>query len=154
MYFTDHTDPEIAEAVRNGRRAEFGSHGWGLEDVPDPQAAETFERSRLDWAELARAPHDRLLAWYRDLIALRRERPDLRDPRLDRVRVEHDAAGRTVTVHRGRQVVVVNLGPEPCELALPAGDLGVVLAWDAEGVALDGARATISAENAAILAPR
>ena len=38
MYFTDHTDPAIADAVRQGRREEFGGHGWALDDVPDPQA--------------------------------------------------------------------------------------------------------------------
>ena len=39
--------------------------------------------------------------------------PDLRDPRLDRVHVEHDATARTVVVHRGDHVVVVNLAPAP-----------------------------------------
>ena len=56
QYFTDHTDPAIAEAVRQGRRREFAGHGWELADVPDPQAPETFERSRLDWDEPAASP--------------------------------------------------------------------------------------------------
>ena len=153
MYFTDHTDPAIADAVREGRRAEFGRHGWALEDVPDPQAAETFERSRLDWSEPRREPHRRLLAWYRDLIALRRERADLRDPRLDRVRVEHDAAAGTVLVHRGAHVVAVNLDRERRTLVLPSARLSVVLAWDAAGVELAGARVTLAGESAAILGP-
>jgi maltooligosyltrehalose trehalohydrolase len=153
MYFTDHTDPVIAEAVRTGRREEFGRHGWVLDDVPDPQAVTTFERSRLDWDEPGREPHARLLAWYRDLIALRRERPDLGDPRLDRVRVEHDAIARTVIVHRGEHVVAVNLDQQPHDLVLPRAGLGGVLAWDAAGVAIAGARVTLAAENAAILAP-
>jgi maltooligosyltrehalose trehalohydrolase len=37
QFFTDHTDPELAEAVRRGRRREFAEHGWAEEDVPDPQ---------------------------------------------------------------------------------------------------------------------
>ena len=121
MYFTDHTDPSIADAVRNGRRQEFAAHGWNLSDVPDPQAAETFERSRLDWEERQREPHSRLLAWYRDLIALRRERADLRDPRLDEVRVTHDADAETVVVRRGEHLVVVNLAPEPRTVRLSSG---------------------------------
>jgi maltooligosyltrehalose trehalohydrolase len=153
MYFTDHTDPAIAEAVRRGRREEFGRHGWALDDVPDPQALETFERSRLDWDERGREPHARLLAWYRDLIALRRARPDLRDPRLDRVRVEHDAAAGTVIVRRGEHVVVVNLATEPRAIALPGASLKLILAWDPDGVVVEGAQVTLGAESAAILGP-
>lgn len=37
MYFTDHTDPELAEAVRLGRKREFAAHGWSEDEVPDPQ---------------------------------------------------------------------------------------------------------------------
>ena len=48
QYFTDHTDPGIAEAVRRGRRDEFAAHGWDREQVPDPQADRTAERSRLN----------------------------------------------------------------------------------------------------------
>jgi maltooligosyltrehalose trehalohydrolase len=153
MYFTDHTDPAIADAVRRGRREEFGRHGWALDDVPDPQSPETFERSRLDWDERDREPHARLLAWYRDLIALRRARPDLRDPRLDRVVVEHDADSGTVLLRRGGHVIVANLAGEPRTLALPIAGLAVVLAWDPAGVVLDGPRVGVPAESVAILGP-
>lgn len=71
-YFTAHTDPALADAVREGRRREFAGFGWSPEDVPDPQALETFERSRLDWSELSADDHRRLLDWHRALIALRR----------------------------------------------------------------------------------
>ena len=54
QYFTDHTDPELAAApCRRDGKNEFASHGWDRDDVPDPQAAETVERSRLDWSEPA-----------------------------------------------------------------------------------------------------
>ena len=51
QFFTDHTDPEHRAATAAGRKAEFGSHGWSEDDVPDPQDPETFARSRLDWSE-------------------------------------------------------------------------------------------------------
>ncbi len=45
LYFTDHDDPEIARAVREGRRREFaGFDSFGGEELPDPQALETFDR--------------------------------------------------------------------------------------------------------------
>jgi maltooligosyltrehalose trehalohydrolase len=125
QFFTDHTDPEIAEGTRRGRRAEFGSHGWAEEDVPDPQDPDTFRRSRLDWSEPTREPHARLLAWYRDLIRLRRATPDLRDGDLSRLDVRWDQSTGWFVSRRGEHLVLVNLGDQPqrCD----AGE--VLLAW-------------------------
>ncbi len=82
QFFTDHTDPFFAEAVSNGRRSEFARHGWEFAAVPDPQDKETFLRSKLDWSQPAGEPYRSLLGWYRSLLALRRSRPELTDPRL------------------------------------------------------------------------
>jgi maltooligosyltrehalose trehalohydrolase len=151
MYFTDHTDPAIAEAVRRGRREEFAGHGWSLTEVPDPEAIETFERSRLDWDEPAGEPHARLLAWYRDLIRLRRERPDLRDPRLDHVHVDDDCEAGTVVVHRGDHLVVVNFASEPRTIRPGGGDLRLVLAWDPRDTVTGGSEVVLAAQSAAVL---
>jgi maltooligosyltrehalose trehalohydrolase len=110
LYFTDHADPALAEAVRAGRRRELAAFGWRSGDVPDPQAPETFECSRLDWEERAREPHAGLLEWYRRLIRLRRERPELCDGRLDRARVGFDERERWMWVTRGRVTIACNLG--------------------------------------------
>jgi maltooligosyltrehalose trehalohydrolase len=64
QFFTDHVDPRIAEATRKGRRREFGFAG---DDVPDPQAEQTFLDSKLAREEL---PGLREL--YADLLRLRR----------------------------------------------------------------------------------
>ena len=107
QYFTDYAEPALADAVRQGRRAEFEGHGWTADQVPDPQSPRTFERSQLAWEEATAQPHAALLRWYSELIRLRRERADLGDPRLDRVRVEHDEDRQTVVVYRGADVVAV-----------------------------------------------
>src|SRR4051794_1908426 len=65
QYFTAHEEPELADAVRAGRRREFAAHGWAEEDVPDPQAEETFAASTLDWAELDDPAHAAMLSWHR-----------------------------------------------------------------------------------------
>jgi maltooligosyltrehalose trehalohydrolase len=47
LYFTDHRDAELGRAVSEGRRREFATFGWRPQEIPDPQAAETFARSKL-----------------------------------------------------------------------------------------------------------
>ncbi|QES47591.1 malto-oligosyltrehalose trehalohydrolase [Streptomyces venezuelae] len=129
QYFTDHPDPALAEAVRAGRRREFAAHGWVAEEVPDPQDAATRERSCLDWSEPDRPEHERLLAWYRTLIALRRTQPDLRDPDLGAVRVAFDEERRWLSFRRGDVRVAVNLSADPVTIALGRNGVRVLAAW-------------------------
>lgn len=78
QYFVSHSDPDLVEAVRSGRKEEFSAfHTEG--DCPDPQAAETFQRSRLQWELCQQTPHKAMLEFYRALIALRKERPHYAD---------------------------------------------------------------------------
>ncbi|MGW7363824.1 malto-oligosyltrehalose trehalohydrolase [Streptomyces sp. NPDC054841] len=129
QYFTDHTDPELAEAVRQGRRREFAASGWAADDIPDPQDPATRERSCLDRGEREREPHAHLLAWHRELIALRRGQPDLSDPDLAAVRVAYDETARWFVFRRGDLRVAVNLGKEPAAVPLGGGSR-VLAAWD------------------------
>jgi maltooligosyltrehalose trehalohydrolase len=98
--------------------------------VPDPQDPATRDRSCLDWSEPERAPHARLLAWYRDLIALRRSQADLSDPDLAAVRVAHDPGARWVAVRRGDVRIAVNLGKDPAAIPLGIRRARVLAAWD------------------------
>jgi maltooligosyltrehalose trehalohydrolase len=150
QYFTDHTDPGLARAVTEGRRAEFADFGWGAADVPDPQDEATFLRSKLDWSELKQGCHAALLQWYRKLIALRRARPELTDPRLGRVHVDYDEAERWLVVHRGRLRVVANLGPrcQPVPLDRP---VAAVLAASVPGVTTDGGVITVPATSITVI---
>ncbi|MDX6223775.1 MAG: maltooligosyltrehalose trehalohydrolase [Frankiales bacterium] len=113
-YFTAHTDPDLAEAVREGRRGEFASFGWRPEDVPDPQALQTFTQSRLDWDEPTEGQHKELLAWYRDLIALRRERQLWTGD----TSAHFDPADRCIVVRRPGVVVAATLGDSTAVLEL------------------------------------
>ncbi|MER5979000.1 malto-oligosyltrehalose trehalohydrolase [Streptomyces sp. NPDC001857] len=130
QFFTDHTDPELAEAVRQGRRREFAAHGWAEEDVPDPQDPATRDRSCLDWSEPEREPHARVLEWYRRLITLRHELADLTDPDLADIKVAHDARARWLAFRRGDVRVVVNLGKDPAAIPLGTRPARVLAAWE------------------------
>ncbi|MFI8966820.1 malto-oligosyltrehalose trehalohydrolase [Streptomyces sp. NPDC053493] len=154
MYFTDHTDPELAEAVRRGRRREFAAHGWAEEDVPDPQDPATRDRSVLDRAERGRDPHKKILAWHRELIALRRTLPDLTDPDLAGLKVAYDEEARWLVFRRGDIRVAVNLGKEQADIALGSNGRDRVLAtWDRERTQAPGRDGLLRlpAESAVVL---
>jgi malto-oligosyltrehalose trehalohydrolase len=68
---------ELGDAVRTGRRLEFARFeafrdAGERESIPDPQAGQTFDDSKLDWERLADPAHAATLRWYRDLLAVRR----------------------------------------------------------------------------------
>lgn len=75
LYFCDFGGA-LARAVTDGRRREF-AHFAAFADpdarkrIPDPNAPETFERSRLDWRACDLPAGRRQLAHYRELLTLR-----------------------------------------------------------------------------------
>ncbi|HLI54451.1 MAG TPA: malto-oligosyltrehalose trehalohydrolase [Acidimicrobiales bacterium] len=151
QYFTDFDDPELGRAVSEGRRREFSSFGWSPEEVPDPQEAATFLCSRLDWSERLEEPHASVLSWYRRLVALRREIPDLADGDLRRTSVSADPAAGTITVHRGSVVVAALIGPSPTDLEVGGGDL---LTASEPGVRLRGSTLDLVPDSLAIIRRR
>jgi malto-oligosyltrehalose trehalohydrolase len=153
QYFTDHIEPWLAEAVAEGRQKEFEGHGWAAADVPNPQDEATFLRSKLDWAERIREPHHGILAWYRELLALRRARPELADPRLVRVAADFDEDARWLLVRRGKLRIAANLGPAPVQLALGQPGVGV-LAASSPAVAIQQDRVTLPPAAFAVIETR
>jgi maltooligosyltrehalose trehalohydrolase len=139
-FFTDHEEPELADAVRNGRREEFGAHGWDTSEIPDPQDPETWRSSVLDWTEVDQPPHRELLAWYRDLLALRARSDDLRDDRLGSVSVTSDVDADWLVVGRGALRVVVNLSEAERVVPVDGRPSYEVMAFGAAEVVADGVR--------------
>ncbi|MGQ0844240.1 MAG: malto-oligosyltrehalose trehalohydrolase [Sporichthyaceae bacterium] len=140
QYFTDHPEPELAKAVSEGRMSEFAEHGWGPDDVPDPQDPATLSRSRLDWSEPAREPHAAMLNWYRDLLALRRSTPDLTDGRLDRTSARWSDSSSWFVLARGSVRVVANLASTPQQVPLEEALTAVLLTSPEVPAAAVGAR--------------
>ncbi len=152
QFFTDHTDPDLAEAVRQGRRREFAAHGWAMEDIPDPQDPATRDRSCLDWSEPEGGHHARLLAWHRKLITLRAARGDLTDPDLASVRVAYDEEARWFACRRGDLRIAVNLGKEAVAVPLGGYHARVLAAWEpVEAPGADGVL-RLPGESCAVLA--
>ena len=109
LYFTNHEDAELGRLVTEGRRREFAAFSAHSDDVPDPQALDTFERSKPAWDECSRAPHAEMLDWHRRLIRLRRESAALSDGRLDRVTVTFDEQAKWLVMARGSITLTCNL---------------------------------------------
>ncbi len=120
QYFTDH-DAELGKLVSEGRRQEFAAFGWNPGDVPDPQARATWEGSKLNWAERTEGEHAEMLAWYRQLIALRKATPALMDGNLRRVNVRFNEAERWLLLERGNVTVAFSLAQKPVTFEAPAG---------------------------------
>jgi maltooligosyltrehalose trehalohydrolase len=149
QFFTSHPEPELASAVARGRKAEFAAHGWPEDEVPDPQDPQTFLRSRLDWGELGKPDHAEMFAFYKRLIALRKDRADLSDPRLDKVEVAY--GDRWIAVRRGGTAVAANFADGPQRIALP-GVVGSVLLATEEGATVERDGVRLPPESAIVAA--
>jgi maltooligosyltrehalose trehalohydrolase len=114
LYFVSHGDPDLVEAVRQGRRREFSAFAWQGEP-PDPQAEETFLRSKLNW-DLKKAGHHQVLwKWYQTLIRLRKTQPALQHLERDGVEVElFSNSGLALHRRQGSQALLAlfNFSPD------------------------------------------
>ena len=157
QFFTSFDDDALADAVRRGRRAEFGAHGWSEDAVPDPQDPATREASVLDWAEAEQGHHGRMLQWYAACTGLRHDLLGDGPTRFTEVTVAHDEAARWVVVThtpagRPAYAVVANLADVSQEVPLGgAGTPEVLLAWDDVGTRVHDDVARMPAHSAAVL---
>ncbi len=126
---------ELAQAVREGRRAEFArfpefADESAREKIPDPQSPETFASAKLDWTARESSPPAQWLAWYRELLSVRSRHI------VPRLREFPGNAGRFEVIGKGAVRVrwrvndaeslclLANLSEEPVERApLPAGEI-------------------------------
>jgi maltooligosyltrehalose trehalohydrolase len=123
QYFVSHTDPDLAEAVRKGRKREFAA--FHLEgEAPDPMGEETFNNSKLQWNLLDQEPHRTMLAYYKALIGLRKNNRILGSADREGLSVEAFPEKETILVKRvsaDEQVVgILNFSKGRREVLLPA----------------------------------
>lgn len=86
FYFVSHSDPELIEAVIEGRKREFKDFGDGKKPL-NPQDEQTFLLSKINWEKRMKGKYASLLAWTKALIALRQTHPALRNFNKDGVMV-------------------------------------------------------------------
>lgn len=138
QYFVDHIDPEIAEATRQGRRAEFAAFASFGNEIPDPMALETFQVSKL-----TRREDPAIATLYRELLALGRQLPT-GDPGA----VEFDDDARWLEVTRGPFRIVANFAD--AEQDRPAHGYALALG-SSPGVGLSDGQLTLAPKSGAVL---
>ena len=149
LYFTDYDDPELGRAISEGRKKEFVAFGWSPDEIPDPQAEQSFLDSRLNWSELGEEPHASILQWHKDLIKLRRSTSELSDGNLNEVQVRFDEGSQWLVLQRGHYHIACNLGDNPADLEI-GNDAQVLLASDAS-IAFSGANVKLGPDSVAVL---
>jgi maltooligosyltrehalose trehalohydrolase len=122
LFFTSHDDPDLVEAVRRGRRAEFAAFHWQGEP-PDPQNEATFLVSKLRQGLRTHSPHAVLLALYKELIRLRKALPALTFASIEPLEVLGFDREQVLFVRRRagdeEALQVFNLGKVRVEVPLP-----------------------------------
>jgi maltooligosyltrehalose trehalohydrolase len=121
LYCTNHSDPDLIEAVRRGRKQEYAAFSWKGE-APDPQAEATFLQSKL-------RPDQRdergnvLYNFYRELIRLRRTSPALAHPAKEAMEVIALDEEQTLFVRRWSEehqaCLAFHFSPVAASLKLP-----------------------------------
>ena len=139
QFFSDHIDPEIAQATRDGRRTEFAAFSaFSAEEIPDPQDVATFERSKL-----TRERDEPLAAFYRELLDARVELP-----RGDADEITYDEDAGWLRVRRGQFELVANFSAAALQLPV---DASVVRVATASEVALEPAEVHLPPLSGALL---
>ena len=152
QFFSSHPEEELGRLTAEGRIAEFAEMGWDPAVVPDPQQLSTFTDSKLDWSEPTSGHHADVLDLYRRLAALRRDRPELTDPRLHLVGTAHDDDAGWLSISRNGLRVLVNFSDSQQEIPLLGGP-GRVLLETTPGTVQGSDVAAVPAESAVVIAP-
>jgi len=122
QYFVSHSDPQLIEAVRTGRKQEFARFQW-LEEPPDPQAEETYRKSCLRPGLAQEGIHMVLLAFYRELIRLRKESEALHCLSKKSMEVVAYEQSKVLFLRRWTRTeeatLIFHFGKTPVSLAIP-----------------------------------
>lgn len=122
LYFVSHSEPQLVEAVRKGRKAEFADfHAAG--EAPDPQSEETFKHSKLRWELTGQEPHATMLRFYKALIQLRTSDPVFSALERSSLTATADETNNVLILHRWKdethRLVLLNFSARTQEITLP-----------------------------------
>ncbi len=125
-YFVSHSDPDLVDAVRRGRREEFAEFAW-KGDPPDPQDEKTFQSAKLNRPGSPEEPQSKAMyRFYRELIRLRKSVPALSRLSKDEMETLGFNEERILLLKRrhreSRAAVIFHYGGEPVSVRFPLAD--------------------------------
>ena len=122
QYFISHSEAQLVEAVRDGRRQEFAAFRWQGEP-PDPQDEATFLRAKLNHQLKREGKFRTLWQFYREVIRLRKELSPLAQLSKEHCAVLGFDNDRVLLLRRwsgGEAVMTIfNFNQEAVPLAVP-----------------------------------
>jgi maltooligosyltrehalose trehalohydrolase len=143
MFFTSHPEPDLAVAIREGRREEFAAFtAFGYGEVPDPQAPETHAASVLDRTDAVSPAGKARRRLWTDVLRLRRRTPALATGNRTLIR-ELAVLPRQMAVLRddpaGAAPVVIAANASDADAAITLGLTGTwQVVWSTTAVAYGG----------------
>jgi maltooligosyltrehalose trehalohydrolase len=129
-YFVSHSDPELIQAVRRGRKAEFAAFHYEGEP-PDPEASKTYEACKLQWERHQQGKHQVLWKFYQRLLEMRRSLPALVNRDRDSVSACAEEDKKLVWLERSGSeqdlICILNFNQSDQEFVFPAGQWRILL---------------------------
>lgn len=123
LYFTDFEDEGIAKGVKEGYLQDRQVEGNNPPPL-DPQSLPPFLLSKLRWEEVTQTSHAQVLAYYKTLIALRKNLRCLSNNRKDLTQVYFKEEGDWLILIRrdpdgSQAVLIVNFLEEKQWIPVP-----------------------------------
>ena len=117
-YFISHSEADLIEAVRRGRKEEFAAFEWEKE-IPDPQDEATFSSARLNHELRKDGRHEVLYHFYLELIRIRKQHPVLSRITKDGMTVCGDEDNKILYIHRQHRktevIIIANFSDNTVE---------------------------------------
>lgn len=148
-YFVSHSDPDLVEAVRRGRKEEFAQFQWSR-DPPDPQDQGTFQSAKIDHELTGKGHHRILYEFCKELIRLRKGLAALTHDTRERVEICESYRQRTLLVRRrydpGEVVTIFHFLSTPSDLSFPVTVGAWIKEMDSSEPSWNGPGSAISSE--------
>ncbi|MGF1570677.1 MAG: malto-oligosyltrehalose trehalohydrolase [Nodosilinea sp.] len=164
LYFVDHGDGDLLEAVRLGRREEFSDFHSDVEP-PDPGSLATFKDCILNWLPAGPPAPDRvqqriLRQFYRRLIKVRNQCQIMAASFPEDFMVEHTehTLWYRRTMAAGDLLCLMNFGPQPADIGISLDPKtwyqhinSAAAEWAVEGTSTDSLPLKLEVQSPAIL---
>jgi maltooligosyltrehalose trehalohydrolase len=141
LYFVSHSDEDLVEAVRKGRKEEFSTFRWAG-NPPDPQSNETFLKSRITWERRNNREGRVLLNFYKTLIRMRRKITAFSHPSKGRLDVWGDNEKKIIVIKRWKDeslaLVLLNFNSDDMRYDMSHADSGWKKILDSSDTKWDG----------------